>query len=86
MSSVFEIQQKKTYSPGSPASDVTEIGRLQPSKSMKMKRSPPVPAISQRSPALPPGQYSLLLHTRQILVLIYHSLFIIYCTIYIHLS
>ncbi|KAB5531005.1 hypothetical protein PHYPO_G00135900 [Pangasianodon hypophthalmus] len=46
-------QRKKTYSPGSPASDLTETGRLQPSKSIRMKRSPPVPAISQRSPAAP---------------------------------
>ncbi|KAF5899292.1 unconventional myosin-XV, partial [Clarias magur] len=45
--------QKKTYSPGPSSSDVREIG-LQPSKSTKMKRSPPVPAISQRSPAPPP--------------------------------
>ncbi|KAK3532493.1 hypothetical protein QTP86_018529 [Hemibagrus guttatus] len=47
-------QRKKIYSPDSSASDVTEIGRLQPSKSIKMKRSPPVPAISHRSPAPPP--------------------------------
>ncbi|KAF7691114.1 unconventional myosin-XV isoform X1 [Silurus meridionalis] len=47
-------QQKKTYTPGSSASDVTGIGRVQPLKSIKMKRSSPVPAISQRSPAPPP--------------------------------
>ncbi|XP_027004193.2 unconventional myosin-XV [Tachysurus fulvidraco] len=46
-------QRKKIYSPGSSALDVTEIGRPQPLKSIKMKRSPPVPAISQRSPAPP---------------------------------
>ncbi|KAG7316984.1 hypothetical protein KOW79_019282 [Hemibagrus wyckioides] len=47
-------QRKKIYSPDSSASGVTETGRLQPSKSIKMKRSPPVPAISHRSPAPPP--------------------------------
>lgn len=71
---VFNIQRKKTYSPGSSALDVTEIGRPQPSKSIKMKRSPPVPAISQRSPPPPPGQYNSLLYTRLTLCLIYQTL------------
>lgn len=69
---VGNIQQKKTYGPGSPASDATEINRLQPSKSMKMKRSPPVPAVSQSNRALPPGQYNLLQHTRYVLGLVDH--------------
>ncbi|XP_062841982.1 unconventional myosin-XV [Trichomycterus rosablanca] len=46
--------RKKHYGPSSSASDVTESEGLQPSKSMKMKRSPPVPAASQRSPMPPP--------------------------------
>lgn len=71
---VFNIQQKKAYSPGSSASDVAELGRLQPSKSIKMKRPPPVPAISQRSPAPAPGQYASLQFTRQILDLVYRTI------------
>lgn len=59
----FLIQRKKIYSPGSSALDGTETGRQQQSKNLKMRRSPPVPAISQRSPAPPPGQYNLLQYT-----------------------
>ncbi|TSK31311.1 Unconventional myosin-XV [Bagarius yarrelli] len=45
--------RKKVYGPGSSASDITEIGQLPPTTSMKMKRSAPVPAISQSSTAPP---------------------------------
>ncbi|XP_036422587.1 unconventional myosin-XV isoform X1 [Colossoma macropomum] len=53
-------RQKKTYGPAPTASGVREFkdeaGGLQPVKSIKPKRSPPVPAVSQRSP--PPAPVS----------------------------
>ncbi|XP_039542942.1 unconventional myosin-XV isoform X2 [Pimephales promelas] len=52
-------QQKKTYTPVSPSSSAKEFdydhhGPLKPAKSIKTKRSPPVPAVSQRFPAPAP--------------------------------
>ncbi|XP_037391428.1 unconventional myosin-XV [Pygocentrus nattereri] len=53
-------RQKKTYGPVPTASSVREFkdeaGGLHPVKSIKPKRSPPVPAVSQRSP--PPAPVS----------------------------
>ncbi|XP_067238478.1 unconventional myosin-XV isoform X1 [Chanodichthys erythropterus] len=50
-------QRKKTYTPVSPSSAKEfdyDGGALKPAKSIKMKRSPPVPAVSQRFPAPAP--------------------------------
>uniref|UniRef100_A0A9J7WWJ1 Myosin XVAa n=1 Tax=Cyprinus carpio carpio TaxID=630221 RepID=A0A9J7WWJ1_CYPCA len=51
-------QRKKTYTPVSPSSSAKEYdydgGALKPAKSIKMQRSPPVPAVSQRFPAPAP--------------------------------
>lgn len=48
-------QPKKTYTPVSPSSsDYDHHGALKPAKSIKTKRSPPVPAVSQRFPAPAP--------------------------------
>ncbi|XP_016361399.1 unconventional myosin-XV-like [Sinocyclocheilus anshuiensis] len=51
-------QRKKTYTPVSPSSSAKKYdydgGALKPTKSIKMQRSPPVPAVSQRFPAPAP--------------------------------
>lgn len=57
---VWHNQRKKVYAPVSSSSSAKEFdydgGPLRPAKSIKTKRSPPVPAVSQRFPAPAPGK------------------------------
>lgn len=59
----FTIKRKKHYGPSSSTSDLRESEILHPSKSMKMKRSAPVPAASRGTPMPTPGKYIVLFTT-----------------------